>query len=88
MLPLWQQQHTNLMSSVSSYQKPIDHVSEKYFMLSLRRDKLLEVKFKMYFTMKYEADFLLVLDISYELLEKLIIQNISSQTLYKYDDTG
>ncbi len=57
-------------------------------MLSLRRDKLLEVKFKMYFTMKYEADFLLVLDISYELLEKLIIQNISSQTLYKYDDTG
>lgn len=76
------------MSSVPAFQKTIDHVSEKYFMLSLRRDTLLEVKFKMYFTMKYETDFLLVLDISYQVLEKLIIQNISNQTLYKYDENG
>ncbi len=86
MLPLWQQEHNQLLKAVQNYEKPIDHISQRYFMLSLRRDNLLEVNFKMYYSMKYESDLLIVLNIEYGILKKLTIQNSLHQPIYQYGE--
>ena len=53
-------------------------------MLSLRQDTLIEIKFKIYFSMKYESDLLMVLSIDYDLLERLAIKDHTQHIVYQF----
>jgi hypothetical protein len=68
MLPVWQEKHTEFMIKLDTFEKPIDHVDNRYFMMSKKGDTILEVKFKMYFHMKIEPDLLYVLELCHHTL--------------------
>jgi hypothetical protein len=64
-LPEWVKEHNKLVQSKQLYEKPVHHLGDKFFMMSTKRNAVLEVQFRMHFHLQYETDLLLVMDIDY-----------------------